>query len=288
MLGPTPPCWQRHFPILLSLGPGSGTEGAVGSLPPLVPTRPLMQPFPGPRGLGGQVILLLSHQIWGQAGTPMEAYSYAMEAFPGRPSPLLALEIPQHPLMPPALFLPSPGKAWQNPSRKPRVEVVFLHLLLSGNAWLPSEWYTVEHLTKSRCPDHSSLGWDEGLWPFAGLGGDPGRLQGAGTRVECRVFKRRTPSIFPFKSPESPTVKISWKRDGLIYLPLKAWWTLMRHCIYQMRNGEQVHREGWKIIKSTTENTFWGWAKVWVHLLVLWSRCALGATLKGTESFNDL
>lgn len=33
-----------------------------------------------------------------------------MEAFPGRPSPLLALEVPQGPLMPPALFLPSPGR----------------------------------------------------------------------------------------------------------------------------------------------------------------------------------
>lgn len=75
MLGPTPPCWQKRFPILLSLGPGSGTEGAVGSLPPLVPTGPLLQLFPGPHGPGGWVILWLSHQIWGQAGTPMEACS---------------------------------------------------------------------------------------------------------------------------------------------------------------------------------------------------------------------
>ena len=38
----------------------------------------------------------------------MEACSYTMEAFPERPSPRLALEIPQHPLlMPPALFLPA-------------------------------------------------------------------------------------------------------------------------------------------------------------------------------------
>ena len=41
-------------------------------------------------------------------------------------------------LCPQPSFFP-PRKAWQNPSRKPRVEVVFLYLLLSGNAWLPSE-----------------------------------------------------------------------------------------------------------------------------------------------------
>ena len=110
--------------------------------------------------------------LWRLAATPWKPA--LKDPLPGWPWKFLSTLF----LCPQPSFFP-PRKAWQNPPRKPRVEVVFLYLLLSGNAWLPSEW-------------------DEGLWPFAGLGGDAGRLQGAGTWVEWRVFKRRTPGIFPF------------------------------------------------------------------------------------------
>ena len=110
--------------------------------------------------------------------------------------------------------------------------------------------------------------------------------QGADPGVEWRVFKKGEPPVVSPPSPELPTVKASWKGDGL-FSPASL--AELNGALYLSNLKRGKGSEGRvKNNKSTTENTYWGQAEVWVHLLALGSRCALGVSPQGSESCNDL
>lgn len=112
----------------------------MGSLSTVGPHGPLLQLFPGPHNPGGVGESCGFHTS--DLGTSRDTYGGLQldHVKPSLEDPLPAgLGSSSGPFMPPSPLLPSPGRPGKIHPGKPQVEVVFLHLLLSGNAWLPSE-----------------------------------------------------------------------------------------------------------------------------------------------------